>query len=51
VAYESSEEIGLFRIKPNGTCLFLNKYSWNREANVLFLELLAGVGFSYTSTT
>jgi len=50
VAYESSEEIGLFRIKPNGTCLFLNKYSWNKEANLLFLESLAGVVF-YTNTT
>jgi carboxypeptidase C (cathepsin A) len=30
VAYGASEEIGPFRIKPNGTGLFLNKYSWNR---------------------
>jgi serine carboxypeptidase-like clade II len=30
VAYGASEEIGPFRIKPNGTGLYLNKYSWNR---------------------
>ena len=30
MAYGASEEIGPFRIKPNGTGLYLNKYSWNR---------------------
>ncbi|XP_050385086.1 serine carboxypeptidase 24 isoform X1 [Argentina anserina] len=51
VAYGASEEIGPFRINTTGSSLYLNKYSWNREANVLFLESPAGVGFSYTNTS
>ncbi|KAL5774976.1 hypothetical protein ACOSP7_012533 [Xanthoceras sorbifolium] len=51
VAYGASEEIGPFRINRTGSSLYLNKYSWNREANLLFLESPAGVGFSYTNTS
>ncbi|KAM3714376.1 hypothetical protein ACB098_01G329500 [Castanea mollissima] len=51
VAYGASEEIGPFRINRTGLSLYLNKYSWNREANLLFLESPAGVGFSYTNTS
>lgn len=51
VAYGASEEIGPFRINKTGSSLYLNKYSWNREANILFLESPAGVGFSYTNTS
>ncbi|KAL3629562.1 Serine carboxypeptidase 24 [Castilleja foliolosa] len=51
LAYGASEEIGPFRINKTGSSLYLNKYSWNTEANILFLESPAGVGYSYTNTS
>ncbi|KAK4754954.1 hypothetical protein SAY87_008711 [Trapa incisa] len=51
VAYGASEEIGPFRINKTGSSLYMNKNSWNRVANLLFLESPAGVGFSYTNTS
>ncbi|KAL9313989.1 hypothetical protein ACSQ67_019441 [Phaseolus vulgaris] len=38
-------ENGPFR--PNGEFLIKNEYSWNKEANMLYLETPVGVGFSY----
>ncbi|KAF5480528.1 hypothetical protein F2P56_001270 [Juglans regia] len=40
-------EHGPFR--PSGNNLVKNEYSWNKEANMLYLESPAGVGFSYSS--
>ncbi|OAY48026.1 serine carboxypeptidase-like 45 [Manihot esculenta] len=40
-------ENGPFR--PNGKVLVRNEYSWNREANMLYLETPVGVGFSYAT--
>ncbi|XP_030939419.1 serine carboxypeptidase-like 45 [Quercus lobata] len=40
-------ENGPFR--PNGEILVRNEYSWNREANILYLETPVGVGFSYST--
>ncbi|CAN1318019.1 Serine carboxypeptidase-like 45 [Linum perenne] len=40
-------ENGPFR--PNGKNLVKNSYSWNREANMLYLETPVGVGFSYSN--
>ncbi|KAL2897500.1 Serine carboxypeptidase-like 25 [Bienertia sinuspersici] len=51
VAYGASEEIGPFKINKRGSGLYLNKFSWNLAANLLFLETPAGVGFSYSNTS
>ncbi|PSR84612.1 Serine carboxypeptidase-like [Actinidia chinensis var. chinensis] len=40
-------ENGPFR--PSGKVLVRNEHSWNREANMLYLETPSGVGFSYSS--
>ncbi|GLT79434.1 hypothetical protein SLA2020_509230 [Shorea laevis] len=40
-------ENGPFR--PDGEVLVRNEYSWNREANMLYLETPVGVGFSYST--
>ncbi|KAJ9709981.1 hypothetical protein PVL29_001455 [Vitis rotundifolia] len=40
-------ENGPFR--PSGELLVRNEYSWNREANMLYLETPVGVGFSYST--
>ncbi|CAH8385957.1 unnamed protein product [Eruca vesicaria subsp. sativa] len=50
IAYGATEEIGPFRIS-RGSTLYLNNFSWNIEANLLFLESPVGVGFSYTNTS
>ncbi|XP_030547568.1 serine carboxypeptidase-like 35 [Rhodamnia argentea] len=52
VAYGAAQELGPFLVRKdlhNGTHLVLNKFSWNRVANLLFLEAPVGVGFSYTN--
>ncbi|XP_072169182.1 lysosomal protective protein-like [Diadema setosum] len=41
-------ELGPFHVNPDGETLYMNEYSWNTKANMIFLEAPAGVGYSYS---
>ncbi|KAL6850311.1 hypothetical protein ACP4OV_020938 [Aristida adscensionis] len=49
VGFGAASELGPLLVNGNG--LEFNKFAWNKEANMLFLESPVGVGFSYTNTT
>ncbi|XP_062178132.1 serine carboxypeptidase-like 33 isoform X2 [Alnus glutinosa] len=51
IGYGAAVELGPLRVNKNGGGLHFNKYAWNKEANLLFVESPVGVGFSYTNTS
>ncbi|KAG8045378.1 hypothetical protein GUJ93_ZPchr0008g12432 [Zizania palustris] len=51
IGYGAASELGPLRVSMYGTGLEFNKFAWNKEANLLFLESPVGVGFSYTNTS
>ncbi|XP_047307869.1 serine carboxypeptidase-like 34 [Impatiens glandulifera] len=51
IGFGAAEELGPFFPKKNNRELKFNKHTWNKAANLLFLESPVGVGFSYTNTS
>ncbi|KAH1141266.1 hypothetical protein GYH30_032497 [Glycine max] len=50
IAFGAAREIGPFLVQDKER-VKLNKFSWNRVANIIFLEAPIGVGFSYTNNS
>ncbi|KAE8677891.1 Serine carboxypeptidase-like 34 isoform 2 [Hibiscus syriacus] len=51
IGHGEAEELGPFFPKKDQQTLKLNPHSWNKAANLLFVESPVGVGFSYTNTS
>ncbi|WCJ18579.1 serine carboxypeptidase-like 40 [Euphorbia peplus] len=50
LGYGAMHEVGPFRVLSDGKTLYVNPFSWNNVANMLFVESPAKVGFSYSNT-
>lgn len=46
-----TQEHGPFVMENGGVAFHKNNYTWNKEANMLYIESPAGVGFSYCNQT
>ncbi|KAM3293070.1 hypothetical protein ACQJBY_036571 [Aegilops geniculata] len=44
-------ELGPFSVHSDNNTLYKKKHAWNTVANMLFVEIPAGVGYSYSNTT
>ncbi|PWZ03994.1 Serine carboxypeptidase-like 28 [Zea mays] len=44
-------ELGPFSVHSDNKTLYKKRHAWNRMANMLFIEIPAGVGYSYSNTT
>ncbi|GMP57178.1 hypothetical protein CsSME_00021368 [Camellia sinensis var. sinensis] len=51
IGHGAAVELGPLRVNASGSGLEFNRHSWNKEANMLFVESPVGVGFSYTNTS
>lgn len=51
IGYGEAEELGPFLTQKGKPELRFNNNTWNKAANLLFLESPVGVGFSYTNTS
>ncbi|MCL7046842.1 hypothetical protein MKW94_024790 [Papaver nudicaule] len=49
IGYGEAMEIGPFHVAEDGKTLYLNSYSWNQMANLLFIDTPVGTGYSYSN--
>ena len=51
--YGALKEIGPFKFKEDGEFgeFQINNDSWNKNTNLLFLEIFPGVGYSFSQTS